>query len=151
MRKTTTPLRGHLGYWLRLVSNHVSQAFGAKLAQANVSVAEWVILRVLYEESAATPSHLADVLGVTRGAISRLADRLIARALIGRAASPDDRRSQALNLTPAGRALVPELTALADRNDAEFFGHLAPTERRTIEATMKEIARRHEIKTAPTQ
>ncbi len=151
MRKSTTPLRGHLGYWLRLVSNHVSQAFGARLAERNVSVAEWVILRVLYEESAATPSHLADVLGMTRGAISKLADRLVARALIGRAASADDRRSQALSLTPAGRALVPELTALADRNDAEFFDHLTPAERRTIEGAMKEIARRHGMETAPTQ
>jgi DNA-binding MarR family transcriptional regulator len=151
VRKTTTPLRGHLGYWLRLVSNHVSQAFGAKLAERNVSVAEWVILRVLFEERAATPSHLAEVLGVTRGAISRLADRLIARALIGRAASENDRRSQALSLTPAGQALVPELTALADRNDAEFFGHLTPAGRRTVEEAMKEIARRHAIETAPAQ
>lgn len=147
--KQVSPLEAHLGYWLRFVSNQVSHAFGLKLAARGVTVAEWVVLRDLYEAVALAPSVLADRLGLTRGAISKLADRLVAKSLITRAAGEGDGRFQSLALTPAGRALVPELSALADRNDAEFFGHLTPGERAQVEAVMKEIVRRHGLKSIP--
>ena len=144
-----SPLETHLGYWLRFVSNHVSHAFSLKLEARAVTVAEWVILRDLYGCDSTAPSELADRLGMTRGAISKLADRLIAKSLVARSASDGDRRYQALALTPAGRALVPELSALADLNDAEFFGHLRPEEAAVIERTMKEIVRRQKLRTIP--
>jgi len=56
-------------------------------------------------------------MGRTRGAISKLADRLAAKALIVRTGSEDDRRFQTLTLTPAGRKLTPTLAALADKSD----------------------------------
>ena len=116
-------LQSHLGYWLRSVSNHVSHAFALKLAEAGVTVAEWVVLRELYDSESA-PSALADRLGMTRGAISKLADRLIAKDMIVRRATPADRRFQSLALTRQGRAITPKLAALADKNDAEFFADL---------------------------
>ena len=64
------PLGAHLGYWLRFVSNHVSYAFARKLADKDVTAAEWVVLHELYGERAVAPSSLADRLGLTRGAIS---------------------------------------------------------------------------------
>lgn len=144
-----SPLDAHLGYWLRFVSNHVSHAFGQKLAGRGVTVAEWVVLREMHGVEALAPSALADRLGLTRGAISRLVDRLEAKALITRSAGEGDGRFQSLALTSAGHALVPELSALADRNDAEFFGHLPPGERKQVEAVMKEIVRRHGLKSIP--
>lgn len=144
-----SPLEAHLGYWLRFVSNQVSHAFGLKLADRGATVAEWVVLRELHGAEALAPSALADRLGLTRGAISKLADRLVAKALITRTAGEGDGRFQSLALTPAGRALVPALSALADRNDAEFFGHLTPGERAQVEAVMKEIVRRHGLKSIP--
>src|ERR1700761_574401 len=112
-------LEDHLGYWLRSVSNQVSQAFARKILTRDVTVAEWVMLRVLYEHDAMAPSALAERLGMTRGAISKLTDRLVDKALVTRTVDQGDRRYQALALTAAGQALVPELSALADRNDAE--------------------------------
>nr|WP_211114533.1 MarR family transcriptional regulator [Azospirillum rugosum] len=134
---------------MRFVSNQVSHAFATKLAARGVTVAEWVVLRDLFERDAMAPSALAERLGMTRGAISKLADRLAAKRLITQAPDPDDRRYQTLALTPAGRALVPELSALADRNDAEFFGHLAPSERAVIEEAMKGIVRRLGLRSIP--
>lgn len=139
----------HLGYWLRFVSNQVSHAFSLKIAARGVTVAEWVVLRELFDEDRAMPSALADRLGMTRGAISKLADRLVAKGLIARTPDDDDRRSQTLALTAAGRKLTPTLAALADTNDREFFGHLDPAGRTTIEAAMKEIVRRHGLRTVP--
>lgn len=147
----TSDLETHLGYWLRFVSNHVSHAFSLKLQARDVTVAEWVVMRDLFDGDGMPPSVLADRLGMTRGAISKLADRLIAKELIERTASAEDRRQQTLSLTAAGRKLVPSLSKLADRNDAEFFGHLKPAERAALEKTLRDIVRRHDLKTIPTE
>ncbi|MEJ1970453.1 MAG: MarR family transcriptional regulator [Rhizomicrobium sp.] len=142
-------LEDHLGYWLRFVSNHVSHAFARKLLARGATVAEWVFLRELYGLGGAAPSALAERMGMTRGAISKLADRLAARGLITRRSETSDRRYQALALTAAGRALVPALAALADRNDDEFFGHLPAKTRAALAAAMKAVVRRHDLKEIP--
>ncbi|WP_428029642.1 MarR family winged helix-turn-helix transcriptional regulator [Ancylobacter sp.] len=142
-------LSDHLGFWLRFVSNHVSQAFAARLAEKGVTVAEWVALRTLYGAPALAPSRVADAMGMTRGAITKLADRLIAKGLVSRAASPDDGRAQTLALTPAGRSLVPELAALADANDDAFFAHLTSEERATLEALLRRTVAQHRLNAVP--
>lgn len=149
--QTVSALDAHLGYWLRFVSNHVSHAFSLRLAERGVTVAEWVVLRELYDADAAIPSALAGKIGMTRGAISKLADRLVAKSLIERTANGEDRRYQSLALTREGRALVPELSALADRNDAEFFGHLSPAESAAVEKVMRGIVHRRGLRAVPVE
>lgn len=149
MSKTAvSPLDAHLGYWLRFVSNQVSYAFAARLAGRDVTAAEWVALRELYDGDAA-PSALAERLGMTRGAISKLADRLEAKALLRRRPDEDDKRGHSLCLTAAGRKLVPALAKLADDNDAAFFGHLTDGERQSLMRAMQDIVRRRGLKTVP--
>jgi DNA-binding MarR family transcriptional regulator len=143
-------LEDHLGYWLRFVSNHVSHAFALKLQAHDVTAAEWVILRELFARRNAAPSTIAGRIGMTRGAVTKLVDRLAAKALVVREESAGDRRYQVLALTPAGRRLVPALAALADRNDAEFFGHLEPAQRAALERLLKDVVQRHGFKTFPT-
>lgn len=150
-RIRVSPLEAHLGYWLRFVSNQVSHAFSLKLAARDVTLAEWVMLRELFGQDTVVPSALADKLGMTRGAISKLADRLVAKELVAQTKNQDDRRFQALALRAKGRALVPELAALADQNDAEFFDHLDPAERMRIEDAMKDIVRRRGLRAVPTE
>lgn len=142
-------LTSHLGYWIRYVSNHVSQAFARKLEAENVTVAEWVLLRELYGEEALAPSRLAERLGLTRGAVSKLADRLDAKGFIARKAHTDDGRAHTLALSATGRDIVPRLSALADQNDAEFFNDLTTDERETIERILKSLVDRHGLKSIP--
>lgn len=143
-------LTSHLGYWLRHVSNHVSQAFARKVEQEGVTVAEWVVMRELYGQGEVAPSRLAERLGLTRGAISKLADRLLAKGLIIRRDHEADARAHLLALSDAGSALIPKLSALADQNDAEFFDHLTQAERETVERVMKDIVERRGLKIVPT-
>ena len=142
-------LTSHLGYWLRYVSNHVSHAFALKVEAKGATVAEWVVLRDLYDTGAIAPSGLAERLGMSRGAISKLADRLIDKLLVASEANAEDARAQTLALTQKGYGLVPELAALADENDAEFFGHLQPDERRVLERVLKDIVERRALQSVP--
>lgn len=143
-------LTSHLGYWLRHVSNHVSQAFSRKVEREGVTVAEWVVMRELYGREEVAPSRLAERLGLTRGAISKLADRLLSKGLILRRENESDARAHLLTLSETGRDLIPRLSALADQNDAEFFDHLTPAERETVERVMRDIVERRGLKIVPT-
>lgn len=151
MPNAPSPLDAHVGFWLRFVSNHVSHAFRRKVEAHGVTVAEWVVLRQVLTSGATAPSEIAAALGMTRGAISKLTDRLLAKKLVARTASVEDRRSQTLSLTAAGRRLVPKLAALADVNDGEFFGHLSGDERAKLVELMKEVVRRHGLKDVPVE
>ena len=143
-------LENHTGFWLRFVSNHVSQSFTRKLAGSGVTVAEWVILRKIFEVDETSPSQLAASSGLTRGAVSKLVDRLLHKGLVTRTEADKDRRYQDVKLTAAGRALVPKLAALADRNDEEFFSHLPVKEREAFVATLKKLVAANKLKIIPT-
>ena len=144
-----SPLDAHLGYWLRWVSNHVSHAFKLKVEAHGVTVAEWVVLRQLLDSGECHPSQLAESLGMTRGAISKLVDRLSAKGHVMRMAAEDDKRYQTVKLALSGRKLVPLLAALADQNDAEFFAHLSTGEISTLISTLRDIVHRRQLKGAP--
>lgn len=153
-QKRTKPvisgLQSHIGYWLRFVSNHVSHAFAQKLSHSGVTVAEWVILREMYESDEHTsPSAVAEMTGLTRGAVSKLIDRLLAKQLVTREEAATDRRYQNIRLTKEALALVPQLAALADQNDAEFFSVLAKEERIALTALLKKIIAANQLSKVP--
>lgn len=114
-----------------------------------MTAAEWVLLRMIYERDVGAPNRLARDLGMTKGAISKLVDRLVAKGLVSKAQVAADRRHQDVWLTPAGRTLVPELAALADANDAEYFGHLSAGERDTLETLLRDIVKRRGLAEMP--
>jgi DNA-binding MarR family transcriptional regulator len=148
-RKAPSSLHTHLGYWLRMVSNGVSRSFARAVEAEGVTVAEWVFLRVLFDAGRIAPSLLAERMGMTKGAISKLADRLLDKALVERTANEDDGRAHVLTLTPAGRRLVPRLAAIADANDAAFFEALSVAERTRLEDLLRKIASARELTNVP--
>lgn len=135
-------LTDHLGYWLRQVSNHVSLGFARKLADKDVTVAEWGLMRTLYGREPSSPSQLASEMGLTRGAVTKLADRLVAKSLVVRKANEKDGRAQTLHLTRKGAEFVPELAALADRNESECFAQLSADDREALLRILRETVAR---------
>ena len=145
----TSELTDHTGYWMRMVSNAVSQEFARKVSGEDVTVAEWSFMRALYDLEPTPPSVLAERMGMTKGAISKLAERLVAKGLVERAESQQDRRAHSLSLTREGRAKTPVLASLADENDAEFFGVLTKEEHETLDRILKVLAERQGLKAMP--
>jgi DNA-binding MarR family transcriptional regulator len=143
-------LESHLGFWLRFVSNHVSSQFALLVEKEGVSISEWVALRHLFQahESSST-ADLIDALGMTKGAVSKVVSRLEEKQYVKRVISETDKREQLLTLTPNGKSLVPRLAALADQNDAVFFGHLPHSKRNELIEVLKEIVITHQLKELP--
>lgn len=132
-------LDAHTGYLLRVVSNAVSQDFSRKITRAGVTVAEWVVLRSLYDIDALSPSALAAKMGMTKGAISKLTDRLLDKGLVVRHADHCDRRTYTLSLSPAGLRKMPILAALADKNEAEYFALLEHEDHEALNRILKTL------------
>lgn len=149
MPRDVSNLTDHTGYWMRIVSNAVSQEFARKVANEGVTVAEWVFMRALFDNNGMAPTALADRMGMTRSAISKLADRLTAKGLIVRAESETDKRGQSLSLTSEGREKVPILARLADQNDAEYFGVLTGEERDALNRILKDLVERRGLTATP--
>ncbi|CAN5406115.1 N/A [soil metagenome] len=142
-------LTSHAGYLLRMVSNAVSQGFSRKVAGKGVTVAEWVMLRSLYGGDAIAPSALARKMGMTKGAISKLADRLLDKGLIERTGNPDDKRGHSLSLSAAGAKKVPILAGLADDNDAAFFAALSGEEQQRLRDLLQVLIDKHGLSAMP--
>ena len=150
-RRMPSPLDAHLGYWLRKVANEVSGNFARALHARETSVAEWVALRYLHDRTDATPGELAETLSMTRGAISKVIDKLLAKQWIRSRIKPEDNRVQLLSLTAAGRRAVPRLAEIADRNDDDFFAPLTPPEQRLLRELLVKLADHHRIHGEPSE
>ena len=59
-KSTPSDLHSHIGYWLRCLSNLVSSTFAEKLAKRDISVAQWVVLRTLYDKRGVTMNEAAE-------------------------------------------------------------------------------------------
>ena len=142
-------LESHLGYWLRHVSNHVSGAFARALEERQVSVAEWVVLVRIDEARRITPGELASLTGMTRGAISKVLDKLEAKGWIKRESRQQDLRAQDVVLTGGGKRLVPKLAAIADANDHHFFDVLTAEQQTTLRRLLDKIVQHHGMHGTP--
>ncbi len=132
-------LHDHVGYWLRRLSDDVHTAFERRLANRDVTVAQWNVLVTVYHGDATTTTAVAKFIGTDPGAVSRLVDRLSDKGLMTRSLDPASRRRLQLRLTAAGTALVPALIELADDNDAAFFESLTSKERSALVSRLQRL------------
>ncbi|MEB4589854.1 MarR family winged helix-turn-helix transcriptional regulator [Candidatus Thiothrix sp. Deng01] len=146
---TASPLETHIGFWLRFVSNQVSSRFQKLLEEHGTTVTEWVAMRTLYAREDVTHAELINALGMTKGAASKILSKLEGKALIERRFAENSAKVQVLRLTEKGNALLPVLAALADANDAFFFGHLDETQQQALLTLMQELVNYHQLQQLP--
>lgn len=144
-RPPVTPLDEQLGHWLRCLSSQLAQALSREIEELGVTVTECDVLRELYEGER-RPSVLAEKLGLTRGAMSKLTHNLVAKLMITQQATAADRRGRILALTDGGRAIVPLLASVADQSDEAFFGSLDPHTRTALVRAMRMIVLRRGLR-----
>ena len=115
----------------------------------HTSVAEWVVLCHVRERPGITPGELAEALDLTRGAVSKVIDKLEAKNWIARSAKPADSRVQLLSLTRGGSRILPQLAEIANRNDREFFDCLEAVEKAALRRLLGKLAEFHQIRAVP--
>jgi len=114
-------------------SEEMSASFEAFYAAHRLSSARGHVLAQLLEaERGLTPAQLAERAGTTPSSMTGVLRSLEREGLVRRRAMSDDRRSQRVLLTPAGRRRVESLLPLMARRLADLAGTLRPAERRAM-------------------
>jgi DNA-binding MarR family transcriptional regulator len=122
--------RDSVGYLIRRLYTLLLARFEGALAQADLTLTQWIVLIQIRDGLARTASDIANDLGHDSGALTRVVDQLERRGYLQRQRSVADRRVVELRLTPAGHAIIDELlplvvdhtnTALAPLSKSEFL------------------------------
>jgi len=93
-------------YLLDAAHTRVRESFEQRLRPLGLTPALYGPLRTLQACGPTSQRAIADALGFSGAAIQQTVDRLEADGLLERKRNPTDRRSYALELTPAGRAAI---------------------------------------------
>jgi MarR family transcriptional regulator, 2-MHQ and catechol-resistance regulon repressor len=84
----------------------VARAVEADIAQHGLTTTEFGILEALHHKGPLLLGEIQRKVLVTSGGITYLVDRLVAKGLVIREPSPDDRRARYAVLTPEGKQLI---------------------------------------------
>jgi DNA-binding MarR family transcriptional regulator len=120
-------LKQFTGYLLRLA---YVKAVGAAddCFPEDDHVREAAILSILAERGAVSQRTLGEVTHVNRSLVVKLVDGLETKGWVVRDRNPDDRRSYALRITPAGESASARLSQDLDKAEAELTANLSGPE-----------------------
>jgi DNA-binding MarR family transcriptional regulator len=106
---------------------------------APVGLGEARIVYEIIQRPGCKAMDLIKRLNMDRGYVSRILTRLEKLEFITRQPSPDDGRVLSLHPTPAGIALIDELSRRANEQLGNMLGHLSPSERTELIKAMERI------------
>ncbi len=123
-----TLLRGHLKL-LTLLRASMKGAF-----RPEMNMGQFRILACLAgAEKGASNNQVADLMGVSRSAVSRKVDGMVKAGMISREKGGQDRRQVRLALSPAGRRRLERLKDMMEKELARRIAALEPAARRRLE------------------
>jgi len=117
---------------LRLSGEVIARGEGQTLARWHVMAA--------VSETPLTVASAARRMGVTRQAVQRIANELVADELAVFADNPDHRTSPLLRLTPTGEELLTRIEAHARASHERRFGDLPPGDLAITQRVLRSIA-----------
>lgn len=122
-------LDSYLPYRLSVASNAVSGLIArAYEDRFGLSIPQWRLICVLAEDGGLTQVQIVARTVMDKVSVSRAAQGLVKRHLIGRSQNTSDGRSHVLALSEAGRALYGEIVPLALAYEADLIAGLDPGE-----------------------
>ncbi|MCA1818735.1 MAG: MarR family winged helix-turn-helix transcriptional regulator [Thermoplasmatota archaeon] len=108
--------------------------------QVDITMAQFRTLIRLKTQPGCSLTDLADDIGVSPPAVSKLIDGLVERGLVERSVQADDRRRIGLVVSPAGLRALALLRAAVQARVAARLADLAPEERRTLHDALQRVA-----------
>ena len=130
-------LAGLLGYRLRLAQQAVFRDYASTVGE--VSPGRVGILLLVEANPGVTQSRLARAVHLDRSTMVGVIDKLEERALIERRRG-EDRRTNGLWLTRAGRTLLARMKERIEQHERRFAARLTPAERGQLIALLEKLS-----------
>jgi DNA-binding MarR family transcriptional regulator len=129
-----------LGYHIRRLSVAVMSDLSIALAPLTLTPAEATTLVIVATQPGATQSEVGRALGIQRANMAPLIGGLIRRGLIVR--ERVDGRSQALHLTPPGKALTTEAQRTIRHHETRLFGTMSAAAQERMLGQLRDLWQR---------
>ncbi|MFG2367527.1 MarR family winged helix-turn-helix transcriptional regulator [Streptomyces mirabilis] len=136
------PVKEEIFVRLSILARHAAQARRDVLDSDGLQHWQFkvlLMLRRLGPPYAASPSQLADMLGLTRGALSARLGPLEEDGLIARSHHMADRRRVEVRITDAGYAAFEQHAVSEDRGENALLAVLTPAEKRTLADLLRKL------------
>ncbi len=134
------PLGDRLGYVLRRAQIAVFEDFIATCCAYDIRPGQYSILTVIERNPGLSQTQVAGALGIKKPNFVAMVDAFEARGLVRRVAPPNDRRSYALFLTSAGKALMRKLHKAAAQHELRIIERVGADMHRRMFSALAAIA-----------
>ena len=136
MDKLTEALSSSAGYLLAQASRLLRERVDKALAPLELSLYEYVLLRLISLDAPVSQGELGETYGIDRTTMVGLVDRLEERQLVVRERNEADRRSYRLRLTPKGRKVLSRAVRIVRKEQQDFLSPLSAAEWESMRAAL---------------
>ncbi|WP_163850924.1 MarR family winged helix-turn-helix transcriptional regulator [Pseudooceanicola aestuarii] len=118
-----------------------TELYGRRLAKAaGLTAVQFRVMQVINEKGHATPSEIAQRMGVTQATMTALIDKLATKGMVERRKSDRDRRQTIINITLAGQTAIDEAPDPLQQRYVKKFETLDSWEQAMIVAALERVA-----------
>ncbi|WP_439524227.1 MarR family winged helix-turn-helix transcriptional regulator [Marivita sp.] len=118
-----------------------TELYARDLAHAvGLTPAQLRVLQIVDEKDSVTPKTLATQMGVSQATVSALVDKLVARGLVERLPSNEDRRQTNVTVTKDGRERLEDAPDALQQRYVRAFMKMADWEQAQLVATLERVA-----------
>lgn len=137
----------YLAALLAQASALISTEFHAVAQASGFSVSEWRILATLTGSTGMSIGGLAEVAIAKQPTVTRLLDRMEAKAYVERFAHETDRRITMVRITSQGRKIVTDLITQAKEHERRVLEPFGTKQAEDLKATLRKIIELHRSST----
>jgi DNA-binding MarR family transcriptional regulator len=127
------------GYLFRRMQQIAVAIFMEECRAFDLTPVQYAALVAIHAHPGIDATRLSAVIAFDRSTLGNVIERIEAKGLIERKASPDDRRIKLLYLTRAGAALLRDIVPAVDRAQARMLQPLKPADRKTLMALLGQL------------
>src|ERR1700740_3378401 len=114
----------------------------AGIEETGLGLSDFGVLELLLRQGPLPVNTIGPIVNLTPGSISIAVDRLVARAMVTRVESAEDRRVRTVALTPRGKDLIVSAFRKHSGQMKRVFSELSPQELRDLEVMLKKVGKR---------
>jgi MarR family 2-MHQ and catechol resistance regulon transcriptional repressor len=114
----------------------------AGIEETGLGLSDFGVLEILLHKGPLPVNTIGPIVDLTPGSISIAVDRLVARGLVSRIESAEDRRVRIVALTPRGKDLIVKAFRKHAGQMKRVFSELSSEELRTMEGALKKVGKR---------
>ena len=130
---------GAIGYLITYAQKLLHRGLGDGLQKHGVTVAQWMVLVVLWETDGLTQKELSQRVAVETATLSRTVDRMERDGLVTRDRSDVDRRQVHVRLTEYGAGLWRDLVPEAEANQERALGGISEDEEELLRTLLRRV------------